>query len=103
MLLESMLLCVHGTVLCWEQTGTFHASLGDCLHCSPSWRISVSQQIPGKVPPLFPPIFFYGHNPILWLHHPYSQGNLLNQEEEYLGFVLLPATETAKEQSQTGR
>lgn len=47
----------------------------------------MSQQVPGKVPSLFPPIFFCVHNPTLWLHHPYSQGNLLNQEEEYLGFV----------------
>jgi len=60
------------------------------------------QQIPCKAPFLFPPIFFCVHNPTLWLHHPCSLGNLLNQEEEYLRFVLLPATETVKVQSQTG-
>lgn len=60
----------------------------DTLGVSPSFRgfpslQSIgSQQVPGKVPPLFPPIFFCVHDPALWLHPPCSQAKLSNQVEE---------------------
>lgn len=64
-----------GMVLEWSPAQPL--TLGwDMVGVSPSFRefpslqFIGSQQVPGKVPPLFPPIFFCVHNPVQRLHLP---------------------------------